>query len=280
MVCSYCKNEKKITREHLFPTSVLNLFPECDFNIDGERMFKGNKITIKDVCEDCNNGVLSILDNYGKGLVEKYFVKEYFGNKIISFDYNYNMLSRWLLKLVYNIARKEKLDNRWFNDNLEYILGEEEVNDKFSIFAGLAINTSPFPDELMGYRKLLVSFNPKILRKPIFDKHSLGRPQPKLFQKSDMNLEIVEFEFLYNSALVRLGSALFLIFLWENEIEDQTRLENEEEMLAYYPYKLLSNSKDNIYLNRVTHAFNYHHELINLIDSVPDMFIVDSFRQN
>jgi hypothetical protein len=95
-----------------------------------------------------------------------------------------------------------------------------------------------------------------------------------------MNLEIVEFEFLYNSALVRLGSALFLIFLWENEIEDQTRLENEEEMLAYYPYKLLSNSKDNIYLNRVTHAFNYHHELINLIDSVPDMFIVDSFRQN
>lgn len=76
MVCAYCSKEEKLTKEHIIPDALLDIFAECDFTIRGENYFKADPI-IKDVCFKCNNEILSELDNYGTNLIKKYFVSEY-----------------------------------------------------------------------------------------------------------------------------------------------------------------------------------------------------------
>lgn len=68
----------------------------CDFTIRGENYFKADPI-IKDVCVKCNNEILSELD--GTNLIKKYFVSEYDPDTKLNIDYDYRLLSRWLLKI-------------------------------------------------------------------------------------------------------------------------------------------------------------------------------------
>ncbi|MDR3594917.1 hypothetical protein [Clostridium sp.] len=81
MKCAYCNQENEISREHIIPKSIIDLFPECDYVYSrrpGEKVkvYK-DESKIKDVCVKCNNEELSKLDDYGKKIIEKYFVSEY-----------------------------------------------------------------------------------------------------------------------------------------------------------------------------------------------------------
>jgi hypothetical protein len=66
----------------------------------------GSALQIGDVCSTCNNEVLSELDQYFCGLYDSCIAGHTFeaGEKI-DFDYDYNYLLRWLLKMLYNNAR-------------------------------------------------------------------------------------------------------------------------------------------------------------------------------
>ena len=79
--CAYCKREffgeVKRTAEHIFPQTLLQLYPEQDVSFTPEKIFKDNSgLTIADVCAGCNNGALSELDSYGGELIKKQFKDE------------------------------------------------------------------------------------------------------------------------------------------------------------------------------------------------------------
>lgn len=270
MVCSYCKEKRQLTGEHLIPMSLLNLFPECDINYVHDKCFKGDRIVINDVCNICNNETLSELDTYGAKMVKEYFVKTYEATDYLSVQYDFLTLSKWLLKILYNVARSNKIDTTWFEKNLDYILGKTEIPLlHFSIFSGLSIDMNPLPEFFFDNLKLGVYFNPFIVKGSVFEVIE----SKKLTFKVRDNLEKISFSKLSQSGILRFGSGMFLVFLWDPDIENQEMQNNEEIMLSNYPYTLLKSNSKTAELKRVTHAFNYHNYTI--IDTTSGMYIAD-----
>lgn len=110
-LCAFCGSEGSLTREHLWPASLHrrpvaanqntgNLFwlRRIDREVQGEP-------TLRDVCDLCNNGVLSDLDAYVCRLFDRYFVRILQRYERVNFEYDYHLLKRWLLKMSYNSAR-------------------------------------------------------------------------------------------------------------------------------------------------------------------------------
>lgn len=78
---------------------------------------------IKDVCESCNGGVLSMLDGSGKEMLERSGVLVHnYTQPRIEMYYDYDLLLRWLLKLSFNSARMKKYYAHLFEKHIEYIL--------------------------------------------------------------------------------------------------------------------------------------------------------------
>src|SRR5271170_1789254 len=114
--CAYCSEIKSaLTREHVFPNAL-----DKEFRKDGSSMREpywidrldekmvGGEPTVKDVCQECNNVVLSQLDSYGLKLYKNYFCKIAEQNEMVKFEFDYDLLLRWILKLSYNSARANK----------------------------------------------------------------------------------------------------------------------------------------------------------------------------
>lgn len=133
-VCAYCQENKKFTKEHLWPTSLhkrlynANNQTESNFWLSRLQRSIPNEPTIKDVCATCNNITLSELDSYICNLFDSDFINIVKFNEKISFDYDYHLLKRWLLKMSFNSARiHDSHDRQALKDILPYILGK---NDK------------------------------------------------------------------------------------------------------------------------------------------------------
>ncbi len=122
--CAYCKHEKKLTIEHIFPSWIVREQPDSNarFSLNEQRVTE-RVPTIRDVCGDCNSGQLAYLDNYVLGLYQRYFSKSV-PEKGVIFEYDYDLLARWLLKVVYNSARKTKSRPDELEEMINYILGK------------------------------------------------------------------------------------------------------------------------------------------------------------
>ena len=73
----------------------------------------------------CNSGPLSVLDSYGKGLLESagVLVRDY--PKIdITIEYDYDQLLRWLLKISFNSSRSDGAHSHLFEKYAKYMLGK------------------------------------------------------------------------------------------------------------------------------------------------------------
>ncbi len=270
MPCAYCKLERGYTEEHLIPMAILDMFPECEFNFTGEKPFKGDRIVINDVCGTCNNGVLSQLDSYGASLVQNHFVREYEKNDNLEFNYQYPLFARWLLKIIYNNARREQLDISWFDTNIDYINGSKiESSLSFSIFGGLAVDMSPMPEFYLNNLKLGVYFNPMLLKESMF------LLEGNMVSKRD-TLEDLMIENLLMKSLIRFGSGLFLVLLWSPDVTEEYKNAIEKIIDRIYPYSFFDTNKEVVGLERVTHTFNYQQGTFNFIDSIVGMSLVDN----
>ncbi|MFJ8267240.1 hypothetical protein [Peribacillus asahii] len=250
--------------------SLIDMFPECDINFMLDRTFKGDKIVINDVCNICNNGVLSHLDVHGAGMVKDYFVRTYEANDNLTLPYDHSTLSRWLLKILFNNARSLKIDTTWFESNLDFILGETaETALPFSVFAGISVDMTPLPEFFFDNMKLGVFFNPIIVRDSILE---FVNPVENTFKRRE-EIEGVHFQKLMLSGILRFGSAMFLVFLWEKDIAPSDKQDIEKMMEVVYPYTFLNNKLGVATLKRVTHAYNYHN--YGLIDTVTGLYIAD-----
>ena len=134
-VCAYCEKTGKLTREHVIPDWHIKENSDGMFfsEIRPDKL-AGKDIIIKDVCAKCNSGVLSQLDSYGKGLYKNFFSKTVYSGSSIDFEYDYNQLARWLLKIIYNSARVHGISNKYMKEYVGQILGQDEMHPDLMIF--------------------------------------------------------------------------------------------------------------------------------------------------
>lgn len=137
--CAYCGKNKKATREHVTPDFIYKLLKQQDgehlsWNSHFDTYKRNVESVIKDVCVTCNTDYLAKLDSYGQEFVETNNIHQatYLTNLIL--NYNYSLLSRWLLKIAYNSTRMTKGDNSTFIPYINYLLygnEDEAPNNKY-----------------------------------------------------------------------------------------------------------------------------------------------------
>src|SRR5699024_2418237 len=229
MKCTFCNAQIEgslvRTKEHIIPNGLIKLFPDEDITFMKNKSFKDNNgLTIRDVCNKCNNEVLSALDSYGNELIGNHFMCS-FGiadnyNEEFQFEFNYHLLSRWLLKITYNYDRVERADTTWFKDNISYIMkGEGNFKDNFSLFAGIHINMLPVPEEVHGKLSLSIIKNPKLL--PLGVTYSA-------YNKERYREVLLSSKLIENVYLIRFASAVFLLILWKDEYKKEKNLFEEK----------------------------------------------------
>jgi hypothetical protein len=112
MPCAFCRKPGPLTREHIWPKW---LHASHDYSLKyhsaPDKVLPAEHI-IKDVCAECNNGPLSALDDYVKSLHHRYFSKSYQTIKKTTFKYDFEKLTKWLLKVSYNSARAARARRR------------------------------------------------------------------------------------------------------------------------------------------------------------------------
>ncbi len=124
--CAYCGSQRQLTREHVFPKFFYSReglkgdeLPVTPVIQHGKEKFVQAELTIADVCSVCNSGFLSRLDAYGALLWNKFFDVIPRPGEAIRFEYDFDLLTRWLLKLAYNVGRVRK--SKWPEHLLEYL---------------------------------------------------------------------------------------------------------------------------------------------------------------
>jgi hypothetical protein len=148
--CAYCGKENvSFTKEHIYPKCIYERTPEQNllFVPNINKVIEA-EATIKDVCSDCNNGELSKLDAYFCGLFDLYIKNFIHRNDIVIFNYEFDTLTRWLLKVSYNSARSSKTNHEYLSQFTDYILYNISRPDGLALFVQLIIPYKLTKDQL------------------------------------------------------------------------------------------------------------------------------------
>lgn len=115
-----------MTKEHVWPDCFLK--PRKD--ITARFSFKNKKVhgedyVVKDVCDECNGIILSDLDSYFCELHDLYFSKIVGPTDEVFFEFDFDRLSRVLLKIAYNSSRGGITDPAVLASTAPFIIGKE-----------------------------------------------------------------------------------------------------------------------------------------------------------
>ena len=142
LTCAYCDLPCPPTREHVVPRWYSETPGEADtFSARAPVTHLRGDLVVKDVCRSCNSGTLATLDAYGKGLYERYFTAAAYAGEIVEFEYDYDRLVRWLLKLSFNSARAQNADVRVLREFRKCILGQSPLTDRIRCWLHLVAPT-------------------------------------------------------------------------------------------------------------------------------------------
>lgn len=122
-VCAFCGEEKKLTKEHIWPSAFLDRIGRKSAHyspVSGK--VHGADYVVSDVCETCNNVYLTKLDSYFCDLYDSQLSSPRGFGQIVHFQYNYDLLCRALLKIAYNTARSAGSECQPFQRIRNYIL--------------------------------------------------------------------------------------------------------------------------------------------------------------
>lgn len=226
-ICAYClRSDFHMSKEHVYQKWLTKMFPAPDFkpiisDENWERKYSLNEITIKDVCEKCNNH-LSIYDEYWKSVISDHFS---FNEKIPQADPRISVDSKkfsiFVIKTIFNLLRFEKRDHAWFSEYpmfADHKLNWEFLNNKqFSIFLGYNSLWTPFNEETA---KLALFHNPSFI-------HEVA---PTVGDKMDVLANITG---IHRQFYLKLGRANILLFLWDNDL-DKWQLEKNQILLRHF----------------------------------------------
>lgn len=250
--CQYCKtvfdsDKYKRTAEHIIPRGIIDLYPEqyITFN-DNNKYIDNNGLTIADVCKRCNGTLLSPLDSYGKQLISNNFIEEIpvdLMDNEFPVILEYFQLSRWLLKILFNHQRSKKTDTEWYQRALGYMLYNIRVEDiDFSIFMGMHINTTPLPEKFYTYKPLQIVNNPKLL----------GNSLCLVSFGIDPFINSLKVQGAFSTYLIRFGTAIFYIILWEKNTDKITKKFYNILMTNEFNFTRIVSNKSNYCLKRVS----------------------------
>lgn len=261
MICAYCGENKKGSKEHIISSSVLDLFPECFATIDNIRknVYLADPL-IKDVCEKCNNERISYIDAYAKEIIANYFVKKYEKEDKLDFHYNYTLVQKVLLKYAFNDLRSQKEDSSFFSKNiLNFLMNEDRVEPlrNITVLAGIAVNTSPVPDYMFGNNKIRWGKDPLLLSNSII--MNLDYDTGEIRVRDEKTKQ--EFKKMSFSYVFRFNSVQFLLICWDYDISDEDLNSNNVVLKYQYPYEIL-NSEGKHTLSRCTSELTYHNEML------------------
>lgn len=125
--CAYCDIKTKLTKEHIWPKCIIKRIPELTFRYVGsQEKFVRSELVISDVCSKCNNEKLSKLDSYFCSLYDKYFKDFHEEKKEFVFEYEYDLLLRSLLKIIFNSSRTIDREDNFFERFKHFILDGNE----------------------------------------------------------------------------------------------------------------------------------------------------------
>lgn len=220
------------TDEHIIPDSLLKLYPEQDISIhNGHRFVDNRGMTVSDVCSSCNNGVLSELDAYGKQLIKNYFYTPYkFADYYTAFDItlNYELYTRWILKIAYNSLRCDKKDIPYIEECLPYIMGKQkDYPDNISVLLGLHINLNPVPEELFEFIPLQIMYSPK------FFQNSYMRV------KSGEPLKCFTLEGVEQVVSMRMANLVTLLIFWKSTVNGESKKDIIKTLQKDFRFRLI-----------------------------------------
>lgn len=246
-VCAYCNSSSgKLTGEHIYPNGLISKFPEFDHafledkkGVPGEKKaipLSPSKQVVNDVCEKCNNDILGKLDDYGNDFILKYFSEDISKNEEKSIEYNHFVLSKWVMKILYNGMRKEESSN-WLRRNAKYMIGESsESTSKYSLFLGSYVQLTD-----IGALPFEVAAN-----LPIF---LTGKQYGK-------DLELYKNENVEATYYLRLMNAIFILVCWK---ENKWDSKEEEELIEILPHSILKENQNSAVIIRATDSLNSSH---------------------
>lgn len=252
--CAYCGNEfgnqYQRTAEHIFPQSLLGLYPEQDVSFTPEKVFKDNSgLTIADVCNKCNNGPLSILDDYGYNLIRQQFFEE------ISYDLkdvpiekeiDYDTFAKWIIKISYNYLRSRKKECEFIKKYIPSILEGGNVPDGFSMFLGLHINTTPLPEKCYEFKPLAIIEDPKPFGTSLGISVHFNLP---------IDLNSITIQCAYEKLLIRFGNLVVYVVFWDDE--NVTLKEAYiKTIIKNFPMKKIERERYKYKLRRITASTN------------------------
>lgn len=249
--CAFCGEKKRLTGEHVIPNGLIKLYPRETITFSNNTKFKDNKgLRVKDVCAQCNNKILSELDNYGVELIRENFIREFKADDILKFEYDYEKLSKWLMKIAYNMDRSEKINSLILQKATDYILSKENAKKpKYSLYSGLYVDMTLLGERVENqfYLPLQVVRDPKLLLKGVFYEYKF---KSKIKDFATITLEAVETHYFF-----RIGSISFILIIWRDDIDEGIIEDNNEYFKNLYPYKELDEA-GSIDIVRVTDTFS------------------------
>lgn len=185
-VCAYCRQPATPTKEHLWPASLhrrlyaANQQTSSSFWLARLQREIPAEPQIRDVCARCNNVTLAELDSYICSLFDSTFANIVPRDSEVSFEYDYHLLKRWLLKMAYNSSRiHDSMDRFALQALLPYILGTDaRLGRSVQLFAQLVYPEEISEREIDGERDVerLVLFEPTMHRVGhlVFRAHGIG----------------------------------------------------------------------------------------------------------
>lgn len=280
--CAYCGNEfgneYQRSAEHIFPQSLLGLYPEQDVSFTPERVFKDNfGLTIADVCSKCNNGPLSKLDDYGYNIIKAQFYEEIsyeMKDETIEKELDYDTFSKWIIKIAYNYLRSRKKDCEYIKKYIPSILDKDNVPDGFSILLGLHVNTTPLPERCYEFHPLAIIEEPRLLGTSLGISTRFNMP---------IDLNSITVEGAYETLLLRLGNLVTYLIFWK---DDNSDLRNAyiKAIIKNFPMKKIEREKNRYKLHRITASTNmsmgYWHILSRSALKQDDMLVESTLHGN
>lgn len=250
--CAYCgSTSNNLTGEHVIPDGLLKLFPEQDITFSQDRKYKDNEgLTINDVCAICNNDYLGDLDEYGISLIKENFMNEFHAEESYILKYDFNKLSRWLMKIAYNIDRVSKIDNKVIKNAIRYILyNDNNAKPLFSLFGGLYVDMTAFgvQNEGLFYLPLQVIREPYLLPKGILYEY--------LNDTSNEEFNTFEMKNAYTWYIFRFASAIFILILWNDDAKLEDINRDKNNFISLFPYNEFFENNTKTILERVTDNF-------------------------
>lgn len=143
--CSYCGAKTTLTREHLIPRCLIERTPDLKYRYsEAAGKIHGADHIIRDVCKVCNGGVLSSLDRYICTLFDTQLSRVIEEGEEATLTYDWDLLTRWLLKVSFNSARVSGHHPDRLADYRDYMLGQASRPTDIYVFAETLITKTLF----------------------------------------------------------------------------------------------------------------------------------------